>query len=495
MGHRYVPLPFTAARIVAFDWPWVTVAQEHLSARVNVESGETETRKGGAPPLEERRAPIAGVAARTEETDAGPVCTLEGPGLSVAIEGDVFRGSFDGALLVALAQDVRGRWQAVGAAGETSLVLPAGERPSARGRWVICPTLSLAHRFERREGALRALTVPTPGTPLDAAESEGRAAVLAVGKLVVLELDALDRSARHASTPLTLEPLQAVSTDAPTEAEVLFAFPGSFVVEHPEHGRITVRREPGGPEVEPGDVVLLEDVREDLPGVFRVHAWRPSGARTSERPAAATLELPAPVLPEPPPPEEATAAELRALAAAHGFEAPPLLLRLLEEREREPAFARWLDQCGFAYFELRGLTADWDADPCLLAFAGGGGGDELCLHVYPPAGSSPAVVEFFHEDGTVERRDADFAAFFDAELEARAAWADPRLVQRIRDRLALPAGSTSKAAPPAVADDEERALVARLRDGDLDALDALAEIYEARGWTLALAHVREALGE
>jgi len=379
--------------------------------------------------------------------------------------------------------------------------------------------LGWVHFFESDGARVRVTTLPSPeSVARDARQLDGQLAILGSSRLVLVELSEVPPSTGHAAVSLACEPIRRVAEGEAEPAIALFVFPGRILVEHPTRGRITILRDEHSPPVEKGEALILDDVREDLPGVVTVHAWR---KRAGGEGAAATT--PAIVLSAPsvqamtsaqveallPPPRAARpgAEHLEALATEHGFLAPPLLLRVLREAEADAVFAGWLDRCGLAYLEVRSLTCDWDADPCLLAFGGNGAGDEFALYLYPPAcGPSvePPVVEFVHETVETEFCASTFEAFLERFLRESASedLAGPTIVAHVRERLGFPSVDRERGAAPGYLVDltreelpetHERRLVAEVAQGDPGAFEALLEHCRESGWSYPLSSLVAAI--
>lgn len=513
---QHISLPFTATRFGEGTWPHLEVAQERLTGRLDLTTGAIDVGPGGLPnaiPIAREEGLHPRVRARIEETPKGPTTILSAAGWSLTISGELYDASHHGELIVMLlahpAYPSR-RLSAVAVLrGQREVLrLPAGHRGHLVGPLAVCRDLGCVHYFEAAAGTVRAISLPAPEAwALDARLGAGHIAIL--GRQVVLdvELASLAATGPHTAVPIRSSPLSCPGRAEAEPALVLFTFSGRMLVEHPTRGRLTVPRTADSPPVEKGDHLILEDVREELPGVVKVHAWRRADDRSSQRPTEAVLELDAPsvaplaegeprAVPLEPSPRPG-AEHLEKLAAEHGFLAPPLLLRVLREAASDPVFGRWMDRCGFASFEVRGLTEDWDdADPCLLAFAGRGTGDEFALYLYPPACGpvvEPPVVEFLHETGYAEFMAQDFAAFFEAML--REAWVEPEVIRSVRERLDFPSRGRPVGREPAYLpapgrtfDDEERRAVSRMiEDGDAARLDGvdkdLLQLYLDRNWT------------
>lgn len=99
--------------------------------------------------------------------------------------------------------------------------------------------------------------------------------VLAEHMLTRVEVSALpresDRPLRGTFMPI-VPPLRASAETA----TVAFALPSGYVgLDHPHSGRIVMTRGPKDPAVTRGEGIVLDDVVEELPGVYRVHSWHP----------------------------------------------------------------------------------------------------------------------------------------------------------------------------------------------------------------------------
>lgn len=528
--HRLLRVGIAGHRFGVSAWPELVVAQAHLSAFVNMETGATRTLAGGLPVLAVAGPEgLADVRVRQHDTEDGPVSELyDASGWSLRVRGELYDASCRGDLIVAVLILPGHVWTCVGIArGQTEqpLRLPSGHARVV-GPLVVCRDLRCVHLFELGAAGVTCVTLPASGQLAVDAFLEGEQLCMLSGHDVVsVDLRGIVRTAQHQAVPLSLTFIPRPRAALPEPASVLFVFSTSLVAEHPVCGRVTLPRGPESPSVEKGDLVLLDDVREDVPGVVRVQAWRRVGdpERVPERSPAAPVEVSAPdvrpmseadvaKLRRPPPRPRPGAAHLQALASKYGFCAPTLLLRMLHTRETDAVFADWMERCGFVDWEVRGLCEDWGADPCLLAFAGNGGGDEFALYLYPPAyhpERQPPVVLYRHESNFAEFLAADFEAFFEHWLARQLEHdsMDTELAERICARLsfervgarARPLGEAPSYLPlqdrePAEHEDPERRLLhAYLKDQSIDAGADLYALYAKLGWELPCAHLAPAI--
>ena len=383
-------------------------------------------------------------------------------------------------------------------------------------------------RFEAGEVRALASRLPDEGGYLARVEvRESRVLVTSGKKLFVVETSELDFASPLASVTLTFEPRVAPREDKGELAVVAYVFRDNIGVDHPKMGRLRVMSPPDGPPLAKGDQVVIDDARERLPGIFDVHAWHKLGEKRTEPPplppwtlegfAARPLEARAP--PDGDAPDVLPSDALRALAARHGFVAPPFLLTLLARWESDPVFQRSLAETNLERIEdvrIESISASWpNADPNLIAVYGFGNGDSAALYVYPPyCGSThePIAVEYLHESNSAEFRGTTFAAHFDHQLTRAAKEAKKEgdsdaleAIARVRAQLDLPAGSAPKGKAPAWlpkedgsvakdARDDERRLLALFLQYDEEAKEGLRAIYQERGWSLALANL-EASGD
>lgn len=541
MAHRYVPLPFAAQAFVGSSPRHAVVAFQAVRAHVEIGTGRVETSAAErvvhfarkvVPPTAQR------LVVERAETARGPFTLLrdERAEREREIEGElelVHRHEHHLALVVATTGY---RWDLVltdlDRSRETRLPATFDAILSADGPIVACLAGRLLHVVSFADGAPRVVTLDVPRAIRSDVVVHGRTVLVLSGtSLLLLDVDALP----FADAPTTLAPtLELLAPPRPREdvpATVAFVLPDSIGLDHPRYGRLRVKKGEG-PVPQRGDQVRLDDVREDLPGVFRVYGYTTAGGGGTVA-TAPSLALVLPSLERPPYPYVPSAnvsreaAKLAELAEEHRFVAPETLRRLLAIREEDPAFCRWLDRIGLDQIELRGLVEDWDADPCLLAFAGLGNGDEHALYIYPPAledGREPPIVTYLHETGYVDFESEGFDGFLEKVL-ARADEA-PDLapyVHLVRERLGFPAGAREVGTAPSYlpldevlgrkgrSRDEAAAIAeARALEGAGDLLAAertlvfaylangsgasaakreLPRVYEALGWTLCLAHL------
>lgn len=528
--HRLLRVGIAGHRFGVSTWPELVVAQAHLSVFVNMETGATRTLTGGLPVLGVAGAEgLADVRVRQHETEDGPVSEIyDASGWCLRVRGELYDASCRGGLIVAVLILPGHVWTCVGIArGQTEqpLRLPSGHARVV-GPLVVCRDLRCVHLFELGSAGVTCVTLPASGQLAVDAFLEGEQLCMLSGHDVVsVDLRGIARTARHQAAPLSLTFIPQPRAALPEPASVLFVFSTSLVAEHPVCGRVTLSRGPESPSVEKGDLVLLDDVREDVPGVIRVQAWRRVGdpERVRGSSPSARVEVSAPdirpmseadvaKLRRPPPRSRPDAAHLQTLASRYGFCAPALLLRLLQTAETDAVFADWMERCGFADREVRGLCEDWGADPCLLAFAGNGGGDEFALYLYPPAyhpERQPPVVLYSHESNFAEFLAADFEAFFEHWLarQLELGSIDAELADRICARLsfarvgpcARPLGDAPAYLPlehpePTEHEDPERRLLhAYLKNQSIDTGAALYALHAKLGWELPCAHLAPAI--
>jgi hypothetical protein len=319
---------------------------------------------------------------------------------------------------------------------------------------VACSAGQMLHVFRVKEGRFESVTVALPESANPAEISIAGSRIVAVWArvLVVLDADALPFAEPHASLPLTLVQREARGEKLEGPANVAFLLSDKVLVDHPVKKRLTLPRTPTSPLVVKGDEVLIDDLREELVGDPRVHAWRKVGDAEPGLPEAETMMLEARPLPvldaSPQGPAQAPLTNrirLEKQADEHGFRVPPRLLRLLALHDEEPVMRRLLGKLGMDAIEVRDLVRDWDADPCLIAFSGRGNGDEVCLYVYPPeARAEPPIVEFFHEDNLIEPRALRFDDWLSNELDAVSEEVPDLapIAQRVREALGLAQAET-----------------------------------------------------
>ncbi len=317
-----------------------------------------------------------------------------------------------------------------------------------------CAGDGCVHVFREVDGRVSSVTVPIPPAQrTDIALVAGRLCVIAVNQLVIIELTALPWGAAQRAVALDLVGVRWPGERLAEPARVVAAMPKSIAVNHPKLGRLTLSVLPGSPALVRGGEVMIDDVREELPGIHKVYAWRAGSAAPCVTPLPEKIALAAPVLPaiDPAPlatpvqapanaaPSRGAAARVTALAERHGFVVSPLLVRVLEARERDPVLARWLDLLGLELGGPESMVEDWDADPSLLELSQRGNGDAHCLYIYPPwcrEGREPPVVTFCHETNYLDFEALSFADFLERRLADTHA--DARVVALVRERLSLP---------------------------------------------------------
>ena len=549
MGHRFVALPFTASvlgavRAAEGRATHVVVSNGKISSEIDLVSG-VATSVPGVPPkalgATDPAAGLEGLCASVRETATGPlteVTSLEGEAVA-SIAGELVRSVARGALLVAEVVIPDDRYDVVvvqrGHAGE--LRLPGAFRAvlAIEGELGIAVIerdgeTGWAHVARATSAGPRAISVSIPRSFLgiDVRLVGAEAVVLAGQTLLVLDLGALSFEEPHRALALRCDAISGASGGLSEPATVLFVLPSMIVAQHPRAGRLTFDRLPTDPPVAAGDAIKIDDAHEPMPGIVKVRAWSTASGVASVRPSSPALELAAPAVAPIDVRLSPTSGRrrengrvLRAVAARWGFSPPPSLLRFVDATDEDPLLRRRIELLGLGVVEVRHLSIDWSADPCVLALCSLGDGDEHSLYLYPPAlarGEEPPVVTYLHELNEVEWSAPSFELFLDRALAARAA-EQPELVAAVRARLGV--GTTTAEEPvdapvpewlralgesrslaevdelEAVGDllAAERACVAAYVRDDHAARPHLARLYARLGWGAALEVLRLASGE
>ena len=543
--HRVITLPVAGDRLEAGRDGGLGVRTERIALAVDVSTGAVTPAVGERPDGVRRDdpavvLPAVGLRLSERETDAGPETRLlDAGGATLAVFPGMLRS-------IAVGDDGVFAGSVARVGGETEVIAGRLGAPDllriAGGGGAACAGVGFVaitggeppclHVFRARGGDVSRTSIARPGPEGNlggALFSDGVVWVLAGATLAGISVADLGEAA--GAMGATFAPLAPPPRAAAERAKVAFALAsGTMGVDHPRFGRIVMARGPGDPSVARGDEIALDDVVEELPGVFRVRAWHVPGAGGSHRPPPPPIELAPPEVRAGPldgssraasptrAPEERLDRRLLALAARHGFAAPTTLLRLLGAAEDDAVVARWLSRL-MCEPELYFPCVDWDADPFLVSFGGVGNGDAFCLYPYPPAlgpGGEPPVVEFFHETNLGELRAPTFDAFLSSWLAERAADGDAEIVGLLVSRLGLPPPRLLEPPPPAswlptyetdddlleradalIAEGElelaERVLVSRfVGDGAQVARGRLEDVYQRLGWTLPLEILRSA---
>ncbi|HWL84998.1 MAG TPA: SMI1/KNR4 family protein [Polyangiaceae bacterium] len=534
MAHRYVKFPFRAEGFGPASFTHVTVASRAVSVEVDLATGAVIASNRGyerkEPPDASRT--LRGLTERIVESAAGPMTELSNrDGAAVRFSGELSQAwrSDDFVLGVVLLPEGKAQCVALLLGGTEMLRLPVSRESTLAGhaRFAACAFEGVVHVVASDGAVFRSASMALPPSHPDSGPdlffAGSKVCVLCADTLLVLEATELPFDGAHVALPIRYEAMAGGGQGDPEPGRVAFVLPQSILVDHPRLKRLRLSKNPGSPDIAKGDHVLIDDFREALPGIFEVQAWHKAGTEAHAPGAAPALELPRPsvTLEEAPaggardvaPPGDAK--RLEVLAARHGFAVSDLLSKLLRMRESDRIFRRWLDAVGFGDINVRGLTADWNADPNLLAICGLGNGDEYALYVYPPwcqKGREPPVVEYLHETNFVEFRARTFEAFFENELQRRIdeEGADRALVDAIREQLQLPQTARPVGEPlpwlpiergrPAELQniegksDTERELLQTFLTQGSDApraAQALERIYRKRGWTFALENIVE----
>lgn len=546
---RFLPVPFPvdafgpcmpgpdgrAARIVVSNGKVSTELDLATGAATAVPGGHARVRTDPALGL-------GGLRERVRETPHGPRTELfapESPDVVLgSVEGELIASARTGALvllgvampgtrydLVALALGAR--------APELRLPGAFAAALAAEGPYAIAATPNgTLHAFRLDAAGLASISIATPAwAHVDARLVGGEALVLTGRTLVLARLDAMPFvPGAHHAIAVSYAPIVGHARGLREPGVVVATVGQKILVDHPEVRRLTIERAPDDPPVRSGDKIRIDDVREPLPGILKVHAWSKGDGLASVRPPPPPLELPAPdVRPLTSALGGATAAPrprnrevMQKLAASWGFAVPPALDAFLEATDTDPVLCRWLTRLGLEYVDVRTLSADWNADPCVLGFAGRGNGDAPALYLYPPAlasGAEPIVVEYWHETNECSFVARTFDEFLGAML-AEQEREEPELVALVRERLRIAPRKVLAGAPPDWLAHPDAAappldeIEAREARGDLlgaergwaqhyvaqgpneaRARDALKRLYAALGWHAALDALARAAGE
>ena len=410
-----------------------------------------------------------------------------------------------------------------------------------------CVIDDLLHLFRFVGGEVRALSLALPGHVDAPFMLGGKLRLLAhPARLLVVDLTLLDFSAGHAAQSIAFERLRFPREADDLPATVTVAIGNTIMLEHPRYGQVRTTVHWDDAPLTKGEQVMLDDVREELPGIYRVHALRRVGAgperarRQPDESGEHTLPEELSAVQAGPPalelyrgaPEVTRDGERLEAFRRHGVPLPARLLQLLRLRDGDPVFARWLRELDFLLF-AEGITRDWDADPNLIGFLSNGGGDNHALYFYPPwcaAGHEPPVVDHNHETRETEFCTLTFDAFLEQHLrelstqdwlpELTARYAE--LVALVRERLDFPVAERPAGEAPAWLTRApvespparmgkgparwfqskqrllqlERALLAEFwaqalnHEGRTETIRELRLVYEKLGWTLALENLR-----
>lgn len=543
--HRVIALTRSGGKIIPRSDGKLVVQHERIAFAVDPKTGtiaptelvSPEPPRAGDPEVSLGR---AGLRLAERETDSGPatrILTKEGAELAVfagtaqrlGISGHLFAG------IVAYADQTRAVVAGVlGDRDRQVLRIAEDGRTAAGGKdfVAVAGAPGSLHVFRTIGGALSRVTIGVPAYPAGSIYVEGDTVWLVIDdKLVAIDLTIVPRETR-CTRPSSFTPVVPPATPVAEPGLVAFVIATSIGIDHPRLGRIVIPRAPEHPEVTKGDSVLLEDVYEELPGIFRARAFRTGSGKASARPPPPVLEAPEPTVDErlvrwdeiampSSGMHEGLLAQLEALATKHRFKIPPLLARLLDAADGDAVVNRWLSRLGFEA-EVRFKCTDWGADPFCLGFASEGNGDAYCLYPYPPQcgpEQEPPIVEFFHETNESELLATSFEAFFSDFLAQRLEWKEAghaEIVELVVSRFGLstPARLAKPPRPdwlPENLDDDrlidkadaflqekelvlaERFLVSRwlAQDKpDASVKKRLESIYEKLGWTLPLESIR-----
>ncbi|MBS2026542.1 MAG: hypothetical protein JST54_01450 [Deltaproteobacteria bacterium] len=517
---------------------WVA---RNVVASAEAITGELTPQAGQLAPDQMRRPFLDGLEFRHEETSEGPFTHLRGPGLpTLRFFGELIEGARAGDLALLM----------VNAPGTGVLAVPLllgqplGSAFPVRGKWRIAsqgdaiafadPGRVLVLRAV--EGKLYGSAIDTQSTqPFDVALSDTHLAVATGQLLLFFDRAALAKAPGVNPIAATLAPRLGTPKPKPEPAVVAAATTTKILADHPRLGRVTLDGLSGNPRPRPGTKVFLDDVREELPGIYRVKRYRVEGGFNWSEPqpgslvlsaTADTTAIPLPTrAPENQPPPALLATRLPALgvaAQATGAKLSPLLVRLMQDEFTDPLLRRGLRVLGLSMLEqlspaeLDGkprrnhLVEDWSADPHLFELIPLGNGDSVALYLYPPwcaEGREPPVVTFRHEVNLLDFEALTFEAFLEKAL--RNPHLDGEHVRRVRERLQFPSVDRDVGVPPAflpldetwgrsapvvlstareleakgqLVEAERAAMAAYLRE-DPASKDVLVGILEKLGWT------------
>ncbi len=496
MAHSFIPLSFVPDQISSVSSTHATVTTSAITGHVDLATGSVTT--GVEPGIYRQTKPLdpsqalVGLRETCQETDQGPRTEVAYPNEPpTRLDGEITAAWSSGRFVVAALSDPR--------AGATLVAFFPGQPVAHRiflpwptamvvgdGDVAACAGQGALHLFRLDGDRILTTSIPVVAARnLSVTVHGDKVYVLAGETLFRVEVSALDFASTPTAQAIAFDPLVGEGQRDDEAAVVAFALPESILLDHPRFKRLRVPRVAGQyADLEKGDRVVLDDVQEEMPTIFRVRAMHKVGAAPSVRPPPPpAIQLDAPTFEEPSRPASAVPRQpdsqiLLALATRHHFLAPLLLVRLLQLNEADLVFARWLRRVYLGDIEVRSSAADWDADPNLLAFLGLGNGDEYSLYIYPPwcapadqPAREPPVVEFFHETGFAELRALTFDAFFDwlleqaIELEEDETTRDKtrELVAKIRERLDFPRGQRDLGVAPEWLPKEDEPTVAPAR--------------------------------
>ncbi len=538
MEHRYTALPFACTAFGPFRDGFAVVSNGKIAVEIDLASGASAPVPGAWTRV--RRDPsqrLRGLVERVVERTDGPWTRLcDASGRDVAVfPGELIDADCSPQLLVARVSVPGPRVDVVarrldGSDAEIRLPGDYGTALAVDDDIGVAVTRTAVHVYRSSGDAVESVSLGTPDAASPDVAIHGHIAwLLCHQTLLGIDLDVLPFGRPHASASWQCAALASANAGDDTPATVAFVLPGKVLFDHPRFGRLTVDRTLADPPVVRGQRVRLDDVIEAMPRLFRVRAWSAWEGARSVRPPPPPMRFDAPAIAPiaPPAPGDApgssvrlhNAETLRAVALRWGFGVPPGLDKFLAHVDDDPVLRRWLAQLGLDAFEVRHLTADWGADPCVLAIAGYGNGDEVCLYLYPPnlaGGAEPPVVEFSHEDGEVYFLAPSFEVYLARLLAERESdWVE--VVAHVRARLSLGSGAPVDAERPAFlpapdapipsieaaraleaggdAAAAERAYARILGRDGADARQARAALeksYAQLGWTAALEVLRAA---
>jgi len=300
--HRYVPLPFHAERFATSSSGRVTVAKNAVAAEVDLATGTVISK----PQQSARRDTIddsialAGLNEQLLDGPQGKVTQLtDATGHSFRFTGTWEFMARDGDAMIGIVSTARLRYDclAISLGARALLRLPGSSeaKVALEGSLGACATIDTLHVFRLRMTSLQSVSIAIPptGSP-DLIIRDGHLCALAGDKLLIVDPEDLPFRGTHVTAPVEYNPFVGRGQGDPEPAKVVVVFSEKILVDHPRLKRLTLSRPPASPELERGDSILIDDVREELPGIFRVYAWRKQGAEQSTRPPPPIVGFAAP---------------------------------------------------------------------------------------------------------------------------------------------------------------------------------------------------------
>lgn len=249
-AHRYTTLPFACTRIgPALARTKLDLSDGQRSIELDLTTGAQHERRGTFAPSALRFRSEHG-----SERIEGRSCFAD-----VTVERDAH-----GACVLTVSHDQR----RLRLATDSSAALYTDDE------LCVCTTKTAAHFVAIRERSLASVSVALPvADERDLDMRREFAWILSGRTLLGVDVDTLAYGEHHACVALEYEAIAPASARDRRPAVAAMVLTSKLLLDHPGFGRLTLERKPSDPPLTKGERVSLDEVVEELPGIFRVRAW------------------------------------------------------------------------------------------------------------------------------------------------------------------------------------------------------------------------------